>query len=338
MSDLGVGDRIDQYELTEVLARSGMASIFKAVDGGTGTPVVLKVPYIQYESDVVFFERFRREEEIGQRLAHPNIVKVLRPQEKSRMYMALEYVEGRRLFDMLQELRPFPVDRALHIARQTCEALVHMHEHGVIHRDIKPENILVTESGEVKIIDFGIATAEAARRLTWSGLSQPCGTPDYMAPEQIHGRRGDARTDVYALGTMLYEMLTGRLPYAGPNAAALLRSKVNEQAKPPSYYVSGFDESLEAIILKALEVSPSDRYASAAEMLTDLQNPCAVAPRGPGTARQPHGPAAWPRRRMALMVLIGGILVGFGSVVWLVHLHSVRSPIAQVKRANSSER
>ncbi len=329
MRDLSVGDKVDQYELTDILARSGMASIFKAIDGETGAPVVLKVPYIQYESDVVFFERFRREEEIGQRLAHPNIVKVYRPQEKSRMYMALEYVEGQRLFAMLQDERPLPVEKALHVARQTCEALAYMHAHGVIHRDIKPENILVTASGDVKIIDFGIATAEAARRLTWAGLSHALGTPDYMAPEQIRGRRGDARTDVYALGTMLYEMLTGNLPYASPNSVALLRSKLNEQPRPPSYYVPGFDRPLEAIILKALELAPRDRYASAAEMLKDLENPSAVVPRDPNTVRPPPRLIARIPRHVALALVIGAILVGLGSLVWLSHARSnpgVRTP------------
>ena len=338
MRDLGVGDKVDQYELTDVLARSGMASIFKAIDAETGAPVVLKVPYIQYESDVVFFERFRREEEIGQRLAHPNIVKVFQPHEKSRMYMALEYVEGQRLFAMLQEKRPLPVKEALHIARQTCEALGYMHALGVIHRDIKPENILVTPSGDVKIIDFGIATAEAARRLTWAGLSHALGTPDYMAPEQICGRRGDARTDVYALGTMLYEMLTGNLPYASTNSAALLRSKMNEQPRAPSYYVPGFDRSLEAIILKALELAPRDRYASAAEMLKDLENPSAVAPRDPNTERSRARRMARIPRRVALTLVFAAMLVGLGSLVWLSYARSsleVRAPAAQAKRATS---
>jgi eukaryotic-like serine/threonine-protein kinase len=321
MHDLSVGDKVDQYELTDILARSGMASIFKAVDGETGAAVVLKVPYIQYESDVVFFERFRREEEIGQRLAHHNIVKVLRPHAKSRMYMALEYVEGQRLSAMVREKRSLPVEQALYIARQTCEALVYMHAHGVVHRDIKPENIIVTALGEVKIIDFGIATAEAARRLTWAGLSHALGTPDYMAPEQIRGRRGDARTDVYALGTMLYEMLTGNLPYVSPNSVALLRSKLNEPPTPPSHYVPGFDPSREAIILKALEPEPRHRYASASDMLKDLENPSAVPPRDPLASRPPPRRLARIPRRIALTLVICAILGGLGSLIWLSHAH-----------------
>jgi eukaryotic-like serine/threonine-protein kinase len=319
--ELSVGDQVDQYELTDVLARSGMASIFEAADGETGARVVLKVPHIQYESDVVFYERFLREEEIGLRLSHPNIVKVLRPRERSRMYLAMEYVEGQRLSAMIQEKRPLPVEQALDIARQTCAALVHMHALGITHRDIKPENILVTALGEVKIIDFGIATAEAARRLTWAGLSHALGTPDYMAPEQIRGRRGDARTDVYALGTMLYEMLTGTLPYVSPNSVTLLRAKLNEEPRSPSCHVPGFDPSLEAIILEALEREPRHRYASASDLLKDLENPSAVPPRDPQTGRPPRRPMARLSRRIALALALGAILGGLGSLVWLSHAH-----------------
>jgi eukaryotic-like serine/threonine-protein kinase len=333
MRDLSIGDAVDQYDITDVLARSGMATIFKAVDRATGGLVVLKVPYIQYESDVAFYERFQREEEIGQRLSHPNIVKVLRPQEKSRMYMALEYVEGQRLFAMVQEKRPLPAEQALRIARQTCAALAHMHAHGVVHRDIKPENILVTDGGVVKVIDFGIATAQAARRLTWAGLSHALGTPDYMAPEQIRGRRGDARTDVYALGTMLYEMLTGNLPYESANSAALLRAKLVDQPRPPSYHVPGFDASLEAIILKALEVEPRLRYASAGELLKDLDNPHAVTPRDPTTGRPPPRTLARIPRHIATTLVIGAALAGLGSLVWFSHARS--GPVAPASSASA---
>lgn len=130
------------------------------------------------------------------------------------MYIAMEYVEGVSLRVELRDRRPFETARALDFARQICKAMVHLHGERVVHRDLKPENILITASGLRKIMDFGIALDEDARCLTWSGLSSTIGTPDYMAPEQVSGRRGDARTDIYALGTMLYEMLTGHLPYS----------------------------------------------------------------------------------------------------------------------------
>lgn len=317
MRDLIVGDTLDQYHLADLLARSGMASIFKAVDSQTGKTVALKVPHVQYESDIAFFQRFEREERIGQRLDHPNIVKVLKPVEKSRIYVAMEYVEGTSLRAMIHEKHPLPTEKALDLARQICRALVYLHEQGVVHRDMKPENVLVTAEGQIKILDFGIALDESARRLTWMGFSSTVGTPDYMAPEQIRGRRGDPRTDVYALGTILYEMLTGHLPYSSPNPRALLRAKTSEEARPPSYYVPGFPPSLEAILLKALELSPRDRYAHAAKLLVDLENPGAVPPRDASLA---HGRArSRLPRGVVIAVVVTAIVAGLATLVWLSH-------------------
>jgi serine/threonine protein kinase len=316
MRDPVVGDRLDQYELTQLLARSGMASIFKAIDRESGQPVALKIPHIQYESDVVFSERFRREQEVGQRLSHPNLIKVLTPREKSRMYMSMEYVEGTSLRALMSD-KPLSREKALDIARQVCDALVYLHAEGVVHRDIKPENILLTASGGVKILDFGIALFESERRLTWMGLSSAVGTPDYMAPEQIRGRRGDPRTDVYAVGMMLYEMLTCNLPYDSPNPRALLKAKTSDEPRPPSYYVPGFDPSLEAIILKAIEVSPRDRYATAQELLTDLQDPSAVRPRDPATGGARRRAGGRFRRRLLLSAVVAVVLAALASLIWL---------------------
>jgi eukaryotic-like serine/threonine-protein kinase len=316
MKDLLVGDRLDQYELVELLARSGMASIFKGVDTESGRPVALKIPHVQYESDVVFSERFRREEEMGQRLDHPNIVKILKPREKSRMYMAMEYVDGKSLRALMREKEPIPVEKALDIARQLAGALQYLHDNGVVHRDIKPENVLLTADGQVKILDFGIALFASERRLTWMGLSNAVGTPDYMAPEQIRGRRGDPRTDVYAVGTLLYEMLTCNLPYDSANPRALLRAKTTEDPKPPSYFVPGFDPHLEAILLRAIERDPRDRHGSAKQLLEELRNPSAVPPWDP-TRRRARGGLALASRRIALAALVVAILAGLGSLVWL---------------------
>ena len=315
MRDPVAGDRLDQYELTDLLARSGMASIFKAVDTATGATVALKIPHIQFESDVVFSERFRREVEVGQTLDHPNIVKVLTPRERSRTYMVMEYVEGKSLRAMLGGKSPLPVETALAIARQVCDALAYLHDRGVVHRDIKPENILVTPGGQAKILDFGIALFEGERRLTWMGLSNAIGTPDYMAPEQIRGRRGDPRTDVYAVGLMLYEMLTCHLPWESSNPRALMRAKVSEEPRAPSYHVPGFDPSLEAIILKAIERDPRARYGSARQLLRDLENPAAVAPRDPAAAAARH--RVHVTRRLALALVAAAIVGGLGSLVWL---------------------
>jgi serine/threonine-protein kinase len=278
MRDLLPADRLDQFEITELLARSGMAAVYRAKDTETGQSVALKVPYMQFESDVVFHERFRREEELGQRLDHPFIVKFLKPGNKSRMYIAMELVEGTSLRALLQKQRTVPVERALDIAAKICEALVYLHGQRVVHRDLKPENVILLSDGSVKLLDLGIALDESARRLTWFGLSSTVGTPDYMAPEQVGGRRGDVRTDVYALGTIAYEMLTGHLPYASANAVGMLRAKAREPPQPPTRYVPDLDPRIEDILLHALEPSPRDRYATAAEMLEDLRDPSRVVP------------------------------------------------------------
>jgi serine/threonine-protein kinase len=312
-----VGDTVDDYELIELLARSGMASIFKARDTQSGTIVALKIPHMQFESDVVFFERFRREEEIGQRLTHPNIIKVLKPRNKTRMYLAMDYLEGKSLRRLLDEQRPFPTPQALAIAIQIAEALVYLHSQGVVHRDLKPENIVVTGDGVVKILDFGIALDKSARRLTWVGLSSTIGTPDYMAPEQIGGRRGDVRTDIYALGIMLYEMLTGNLPFAGDNAHAIIAAKTRGEPRPPSYFMPGFDPALESIVLRAIERVPRDRYDSAAEMLADLRNPSAVPPRDKWTGAQRSRRRFHVPRQVAMPLIVIAILAGLASLIWL---------------------
>jgi serine/threonine-protein kinase len=314
MSEPVAGDRLDQYELQELLARSGMASIFKARDTFSGATVALKIPHFQYESDIVFSERFRREEEVGQKLDHPHVVRILKPREKSRSYIAMEHIEGRSLRAMMGK-HPMPVEQALALARQACDALAYLEAHGVVHRDIKPENILVTPAGQVKIIDFGIALFEAERRLTWAGLSNTVGTPDYMAPEQIRGRRGDARTDVYALGMLLYELLTGNLPFESANARALMRAKTSDEPRPPAYWVPGFDPHLEAVILKAIERDPRNRYASAAEMLKDLADPAAVPLRDPDTGERRARAGAARRRRLVAALVVVVVALGLSTLV-----------------------
>ncbi len=322
MRDLIGGDRLDQYLLTDLLARSGMASIFKAVDTETGQAVALKIPHIQYEADIVFSERFRREEEAGQRLDHPNLVRILKPREKSRMYMAMEFVEGKSLRALMDGRTPLPRERALDIARQLCDALQYLHDRGIVHRDLKPENILLAADGRPKLLDFGIALFAGERRLTWTGLSHAVGTPDYMAPEQIRGRRGDPRTDVYALGTLLYEMLTCRLPFESGNPRALMRAKTRGEPRPPSWYVPDFDRSLEAVILRAIERDPRDRYGSAEQMLADLRNPPALAPPESGAGRGRRRRRG--RRRVVLALAFAAVLAGLGSLVWLTARGTVR--------------
>jgi serine/threonine-protein kinase len=321
--DLVVGDLLDGYRVEAALARGGMASIFRAVDEASGDVVALKVPHLRYEADVVFYDRFRREEEIALRLDHPNLVRALPPRrERTRVYLVLEYVAGVSLAQRLRERGALPPDEALELARQTCEALVYLHGHGIAHHDVKPENVVLTAEGRVKLLDLGVAHLETARRLTVSGLSASIGTPDYMAPEQLRGRAGDARADLFALGTMLYELLTGRLPYAGADWEERLRAKRLEDPTPPSAHLPGLSPALDAVVMRAIQPAVADRYQAAADLLADLRSPPAVAPGAP-----PRRPG---RRRVDLRLLgaVAAIVAGLslvGGAAWLGHRRGIEA-------------
>ncbi len=336
MHEVSLGETLDQYRLTDLIARSGMASIFRATDLKTGATVAIKVPYLQFESDVVFYSRFQREEEVGRRLEHPNIIKVLSPERKSRMYIAMEYVDGVSLRAVLRDHCPLPDEKALDYARQLCEALVYMHGRQVVHRDLKPENILITAEGRLKIMDFGIALDASARRLTWSGLSSTIGTPDYMAPEQISGRRGDARTDIYSLGVILYEMLTGKLPYQAENVYTMMRAKTGEDPQPPSRFRPDLDPRLEEIILHAIERLPRNRYASAAEMLAELRDPSRVVLHGRAARLKPRSLRGLRFRRATMMGLFFASLIAvFIFLIWLANRYP--APPSQPRRSYRGE-
>jgi eukaryotic-like serine/threonine-protein kinase len=319
MREVNVGEKLDQFELTDLIARSGMASIFKARDLTDGATVAIKVPYLQFESDIVFFNRFEREEQVGRRLNHPNIIRVLSPKKKSRMYIAMEYVDGVSLRALMRD-KALDNDKALDIARQICDAIVYMHANQVVHRDLKPENILITGNGQVKIMDFGIALDESARRLTWSGLSSTIGTPDYMAPEQVSGRRGDARTDIYSLGTILYEMLTGHLPYDGENVYTVMRAKASEDPQPPTHYRAGLDAHLEEIILHAIERQPRNRFGSAAEFCAALSDPSSVKITGRAEHLKPRTLIGLRIKRVLWTSFFFISLLGiFALLIWLAN-------------------
>src|ERR1700733_1361285 len=207
------GDRIDHYFIESLAARSGMASIFRATDLRTGQTVAIKVPHPEMESDPVFLARFEREAEIGAALDHPGVMKVFTDDSRSYLYMVMEWVEGRELRKFLTHTGKLLPERAVGITVDICRALDYIHLNGVVHRDLKPENIMVDDDDSAKLIDFGIASRRGSRQLTFGSLSQIMGTPDYISPEQVGGQAGDARSDIYALGIMLYEMLTGKTPF-----------------------------------------------------------------------------------------------------------------------------
>ena len=265
-------NQIDHYTLENLVATSNTASIYRGTDLRTGREVAIKIPHLEVEGDLLFYGRFQREQEIGQKLNHPSIVKFITDETRSRVYLVMEWVEGRLLRTILSEQGKLPRERALRIAVGICEALDYIHSQGVVHRDLKPENIMVDAQDRVKLIDFGIASLAGARRLTFGKLSQVVGTPDYISPEQVKGKRGDARSDIYAAGVMLYEMLTGTTPFPGDNPFTIMNNRLVNHPIPPREGDPGISAELQEILYRALERDPKNRYAKAHEFSWDLQH------------------------------------------------------------------
>ena len=272
MTPLHPGECLDHYRLDDLVARSGMASIFRATDLRTGGQFAIKVPHPEAECDVTFFERFQRESLICREMDHPSVLKAVPEESPSRVYMVMEWVEGRLLREVLAQEGPLPPDRATRIALAICDALGHIHARGVAHRDLKPENVMIDAQDRVKLIDFGIAAKAGVRRLTFGKLSDIMGTPEYISPEQVKGQRGDARSDLYALGIMLYEMLTGVTPFRGPNPFAIMNARLKTTPIPPRKILPELAPQLDAIVSRALERDPGDRYQSALEFAHDLEH------------------------------------------------------------------
>ena len=272
MTTLEAGDTLDHYRLERTVARTGMATLFKATDMRDGRQVAIKVPHAEMEADPVLVERFRREQEIGQELDHPGVVKTFDGEARSRLYMVIEWVDGRLLRAILNEERRLPIERAVNFALQILDALDTMHKHGVVHRDLKPENIMVDAEDRIKLIDFGIALREDARRLTFVDMSPTLGTPDYISPEQVKGQRGDQRSDIYSLGVMLYEMLTGEPPFTGPNPLAVMNERLLHDPEPARKRRPEISPELNEILNRALERDPRRRYQTASEMAWELEH------------------------------------------------------------------
>ncbi len=291
MTPLYTGDQLDEYQLDSLVASSGMASIFRATDTRNGAPVAIKVPHPEAEMDPIFHERFRREIKIGAELQHPSIRKIFPADGQSRLYMAMEWLDGDLLRQVLAKEGRFSIERAIRIAMEILAALDYVHGRGVVHRDLKPENIMLAGDDHIKIIDFGIAACAGSRRLTFGKLSQVMGSPDYISPEQVKNKRGDARSDLYAVGVILHEMLTGETPFHGANPFAVMNARLSHSPKPPSEINPDIPRELDSVVLRALERDPNQRYAGAQEFAYDLSHP--------GETRLPERPAIVDLRQQA---------------------------------------
>jgi len=260
-----------RYELGDQIARGGTAQVFLARDLLLGRPVALKVLFSELSADHAFVERFRREAQAAANLSHPNIVPVFDWGETDSTYfIVMEYVDGEALSSIIRTQAPLNSAQAASVASDIAKALAYAHRHGVVHRDVKPGNVLITAEGQVKVTDFGIARAIGVdEQVTQTGLVM--GTATYFSPEQAQGLGVDGRSDVYALGVVLYEMVAGRPPFVGESPVAIAYQHVREQPQPPSAFNPDVPPALEAVILQAMAKLPKERYQTAEEFRADLE-------------------------------------------------------------------
>jgi serine/threonine protein kinase len=331
----------NRYRIEDPLGVGGMARVFRGTDLVLGRTVAIKVLAEHLARDPRSVERFRREAQAAAGLSHPGIVSVYDTgSDGDDHYIVMEHISGRTLADLEEEAGRFHPERAAEIAEAVAFALAHAHGKGIVHRDIKPGNIMITPSGEVKVMDFGIARALGGQSFTQTATV--LGTATYFSPEQAMGERVDARSDLYALGVVLYEMLAGRAPFAGDSPVSVAYQHVRQEPEPPSRLNPDVDRALEAIVLKAMAKDREVRYQSAEEMQRDLgrlRGPAAPAGVAVGSAdrtieqppvertavlppvppsrratRQPRR-APWLIALLALlaMALVGGLILASGS-------------------------
>src|SRR5882672_8217492 len=284
--------KLGRYLIQSELGRGAMGVVYKATDSVLERTVAVKTVNMALERDGAdkYEARFLQEARAGGSLNHPNIVTVYDVGKAGEVaYMAMEFIEGEELRTLMREGHPLPVARAVSIAAQVAEGLAYAHQHGVVHRDIKPANIMVVPSGPAKITDFGIARRRATSELTQTGML--LGSPKYMSPEQVIGKRADHRSDLFSLGVILYEMLAGATPFNGDNVTALMYQIVNFVPPAPSAVNSGVPELLNYIVAKMLAKALEERYQSALDLSRDLRE-CERQLSAPATATLPPRPAA----------------------------------------------
>jgi len=350
------GQRLGPYQLVSKLGQGGMGAVYKARDISLQRTVAVKVLPTALAADQTYVRRFVREARASARLSHPNLVHIYHVGQKEGLYyFAMEFIAGQSLFGRIRTSGPLTVEEFLRIGGQTLAALQKIHSAGLTHRDVKSSNVIIeTGTGRAVLMDFGLAKDRSARAdepaLTSAGVV--LGTPEYMSPEQAEGRKTDARSDIYSLGIMAHEMLTGRMPFTGKSAIAVLRQQVEAAPPPLSAGRPELPPALDAIVARALAKTPDERYGSAALMAADLvrvghtaelaelaaaglpatartivtpmtaSGPAPGAPTVP-TVRQ-HSVRRQPSKRQIAMILGGAALLGVLLAVALLGAESCR--------------
>jgi eukaryotic-like serine/threonine-protein kinase len=325
----------ERYEVEELVGTGGMSSVYRARDNVLERRVALKVLHEHFSSDPEYVERFRREARAIARLNHPNIVTVIdRGEFEGRQFIVFEHVPGENLKEIVEREGPLPVSEALALTHQIARGLGFAHEHGVVHRDVKPQNVLLDESGVAKVTDFGIARSlDPSDELTETGTL--LGTSDYIAPEQATGQLVDERSDQYSLGVLLYELLTGEVPYPGETFMAIAMRHVRDPVPSVRERRADVPAPVDAIVARAMAKRPEDRFPSMEAMMaaieaclaeeaaasTEANGATGVLPRveAPSPTRAPARPRPRRRRRRRVLtpLLLGLLVIGLGALALL---------------------
>ncbi|HVV17231.1 MAG TPA: serine/threonine-protein kinase [Polyangia bacterium] len=318
-----------RFRLVEEIGQGGMSTIFKAEDvANGGEPVVVKVPLPVFSSGIGGWSLFQQEEEIGRRLDHPHVLRFIPlAVDKRRSYVVTEYVPGRTLADHLRDEGVLPEPEALAICRQICDALEYLHRSGVVHYDLKPGNVMLCPDGGIRLIDFGLAHAVEESRFSLTGAPPAIGSSGYIAPEQVRRKRGRRSVDIYALGAVLYEMLTGKPPFGDDDPFGVASARLIGDPEAPRRLNPQVSREAEEIVLRALRRDPAERYQSASELRAALEHPERVVVSGLSERLLPPTPARrrWKLARhvatVAVLPVITQVLLFFA--IWH-HLASKR--------------